>query len=97
LAAKSEKEPEAMRLTNNHPERLTERERVRIYSQARADQVRAEALDLLIDELHRRMRGGATVSFDHNLALKIEKLIIGKMQRSKIVAMVRTEIHKPRH
>jgi hypothetical protein len=85
-----------MRLTNNHPERLTERERVRIYSQTRHEQVKAEALDILIDELHRQMRGGATVSFEHNLALKIQALIIDKMQRPKIIAMIRTEIHKAR-
>jgi hypothetical protein len=40
-------------------------------------------------------RGGATVSFDHNLVLKIEKLTIGNMQRAKIIALVRTGIHKP--
>jgi hypothetical protein len=27
--------------------------------------------------------------------LKIEKLIIGNMQRAKIIALVRTGIHKP--
>jgi hypothetical protein len=85
-----------MRLINKHPEKLTERERVRIHSQTRHEQVKAEAIDILTDELHRQTRGGATVSFDHNLALKIEKLIIGNMQRPKIIAMVRTEIHKPR-
>ena len=85
-----------MRLTNNHHERLTERERIRIHSQTKHEQVRAKAIDILIDELHKQTRGGATVSFDHNLALKIEKLIIGNMQRPKIIAMVRTEIHKPR-
>ena len=80
----------------NHHERLTERERVRIHAQTRHEQVKAEAIDTLIDAVHRQTRGGATVSFDHNLALKIEKLIIGNMQRAKIIALVRTEIHKPR-
>ena len=51
---------------------------------------------LLIDALHRQTRDGATVSFDHNLALKIEKLIIGNIGRAKIIAPVRTGIHKPR-
>jgi hypothetical protein len=39
------------------------------------------------------MCGGATVSFDHNLANKIEKLIVGDMPRAKIIALVRTEIY----
>jgi hypothetical protein len=85
-----------MRLINNHPERLTERERIRIHSQTTREEIKAEAIAILIDELHRQTRCGLTVSFDHNLALKIEKLIIGNMQRPKIIAMVRTEIHKPR-
>jgi hypothetical protein len=55
-----------------------------------------KAIDILIDALHRQSRGSATASFDHNLASKIEKLIIGNMQRAKIIALVRTEIHKPR-
>ena len=80
----------------NHHERLTERERIRIHAQSKHEQVKAEAIDILIDALHRQTRSGATVSFDHNLALKIEKLIIGNMRRAKIIALVRTEIHKPR-
>jgi hypothetical protein len=39
------------------------------------------------------MSGGATVSFDHNLAGKIEKLIIGDTPREKIIAQVRTGIY----
>ena len=80
----------------NHHEKLTERERVRIHAQTRHEQVKAEAIDILIDAIHRRTRGGATVSFDHNLALKIEKLIIANTRRAKITALVRTGIHKPR-
>ena len=80
----------------NHHERLTERERVRIHAQSRHEQVKAEAIDILIDAIHRQTRGGATVSFDHNLALKIEKLIIGNMRRAKIIALVRTGIHEAR-
>ena len=75
---------------------LTERESIRIRAQTKQAQLKAEAIDILIDALHRQTRGGATVSFDHKLALKIEKLIIGNMQRAKIIALVRTEIHKPR-
>jgi hypothetical protein len=75
---------------------LTERQRIRILAQAKKERLKAEAIDILIDALHSGTRGGATVSFDHNLALKIEKLIIGNMQRAKIIALVRTEIHKPR-
>ena len=80
----------------NHHERLTEKERIRIHARTKHEQLKAEAIDILIDALHRQTRGGATVSFDHNLALKIEKLIIGNMRRAKIIALVRTEIHKPR-
>jgi hypothetical protein len=80
----------------NHHERLTERERVRIHAQSRHEQVKAEAIDILIDAIHMQTRGGATVSFDHNLALKIEKLIIANTRRAKITALVRTGIHKPR-
>ena len=80
----------------NHHERLTERERIRIHAQTKHEQLKAEAIDILIDSLHTQTRGGATVSFDHDLALKIEKLIIGNMRREKIIALVRTEIHKPR-
>ena len=79
-----------------HHERLIERERVRIHAQTRHEQVKAEAIDILIDAIHRQTRGGATVSFDHNLALKIEKLIIANTRRAKITALVRTGIHKPR-
>ena len=75
---------------------LTEKERIRIHARTKHEQLKAEAIDILIDALHRQTRGGATVSFDHNLALKIEKLIIGNVQRAKIIALVRTEIHKPR-
>ena len=46
--------------------------------------------------IHTQTRGGATVSFDHNLALKIEKLIIGNMRRAKIIALVRTGIQEAR-
>jgi hypothetical protein len=74
---------------------LTERERIRIRAQTKQAQLKAEAIDILIDAVHRQTRGGATVSFDHNLALKIEKLIIGNMRRAKIIALVRTGIHKP--
>ena len=80
----------------NHHERLTEKERIRIHARTKHEQLKAEAIDILIDALHRQTRGGATVSFDHNLALKIEKLIIGNMRRAKIIALVRTGIHKPR-
>jgi hypothetical protein len=80
----------------NHHERLTEKERVRIHAQTRHEQVKAEAIDILIDALHRQTRGGATVSFDHNLALKIEKLIIANTRRAKIIALVKTGIHTSR-
>ena len=75
---------------------LTERERIRILAQTKREQLKAEAIDILIDALHSQTRGGATVSFDHNLALQIEKLIIGNMPRVKIIELVRTGIHKPR-
>jgi hypothetical protein len=75
--------------------RLTERDRIRILAQTKRERLKAEAIDILIDALHRETCGGATVSFDHNLALTIEKLIIGNMQRAKIIALVRTGIHKP--
>jgi hypothetical protein len=75
---------------------LTERERNRILAHTKHERRKAEAIDILIDALQRQTRGGATVSFDHNLALKIEKLIIGNMQRAKIIELVRTGIHKPR-
>ena len=75
---------------------LTERDHIRIRAQTKHEQLKAEAIDILIDALHRQTRGGATVSFDHSLALMIEKLIIGNMQRAKIIALARTGIHKPR-
>jgi hypothetical protein len=75
---------------------LTERERIRILAQTKREQLKAEAIDILISALHRQTRGGATVSFDHDLALKIEKLIIGNMRRAKIIEFVRTGIHNPR-
>jgi hypothetical protein len=76
--------------------RLTERDQIRIRAQTKNEQLKAEAIDILIDAIHRQTRGGATVSFDHNLALKIEKLIIGNMRRAKIIALVRTGIHDAR-
>jgi hypothetical protein len=76
--------------------RLTERDRIRIHVQTKHEQLKAEAIDILIDALHRQTRGGATVSFDHNLASKIEKFIIGDMPRAEIIELVRTGIHKPR-
>jgi hypothetical protein len=75
---------------------LTERERIRIRAQTKQAQLKAEAIDILIDALHRQTRGGATVLFDHNRALKIEKLIIGNLPRTKIIALVTTGIHQPR-
>ena len=74
----------------NYHDRLTDRERICIHAQTKQEQLKAEAIDILIDALHRQTRGGATVSFDHNLALKIEKLIIGNMRREKIIELVRT-------
>ena len=74
----------------DHHQRLTERERIHIHARAQTkhDQLKAEAIDILIDALHRQTRGGAAVWFDHNLARKIEKLIIGDMPRAKIIALV---------
>ena len=46
---------------------LTERQRIRILAQTKNERLKAEAIDILIDALHRQTRGGATVSFDHNL------------------------------
>jgi hypothetical protein len=74
---------------------LTERDRIRIHAQTKHEKLKAEAIDILIDALHRQTRGGATVSFDHSLALMIEKLIIRNMGREKIIALVRTGIHTP--
>ena len=76
--------------------RLTERDRIRIHAQTKHEKLKAEAIDILIDALHRQTRGGATVSFDHSLALMIEKLIIGNMRRAKIIELVRTGIHNQR-
>jgi hypothetical protein len=80
----------------NHHERLTERERIPIHVQIKHEQLKAEAIDILIDAVHRQTRDGATVSFDHNLALKIEKLIIGNTRRAKIIALVSTGIYNQR-
>jgi hypothetical protein len=77
----------------NYHDRLTDRERIRIHAKTKHEQLKAEAIDILIDAVHRQMCGGATVSFDHNLANKIEKLIVGDMPRAKIIALVRTEIY----
>ena len=74
--------------------KVTERDQIRIRAQTKNEQLKAEAIDILIDAIHRQTRGGATVSFDHNLALKIEKLIIGNMRRAQIIAVVRTGIHE---
>jgi hypothetical protein len=75
---------------------LTERERSRTLAKTKNERLKAEAIDILIDALHRQTRGGATVSFDHNLVLKIEKLITGNMGREKIIALVRTGISTSR-
>ena len=77
----------------NYHDRLTDKERIRIHTKTKHEQLKAEAVDILIDAIHRQMCGGATVSFDHNLANKIEKLIVGDMPRAKIIALVRTEIY----
>jgi predicted transposase YbfD/YdcC len=39
---------------------LTERESIRIRAQTKQAQLKAEAIDILIDALHRQTRGGAT-------------------------------------
>ena len=77
----------------NHHDRLTDRDRIRSHVQITHEKLKAEAIDILIDALHLQMHGGGTVWFDHNLAGKIEKLIIGDMSRAKIIALVRTEIY----
>jgi hypothetical protein len=77
----------------NHHGRLTDRDRIRIHAQIKHENIKAEAIDILIDALHGQMRGGGTVSFDHNLATKIEKLIIGHTPRAEIMALVRTGIY----
>jgi hypothetical protein len=78
-------------MTQHHT--LTDRDSIRVHAQLKHEKLKAEAIDILIDALHQQMSGGATVSFDHNLAGKIEKLIIGDMPRAKILAQVRTGIH----
>ena len=78
-----------------HQDRLTDRDRNRIHAQIKHETIKAEAIDILVDALHLQMSGGATVSFDHNLVGKIEKLIIGDMPRAKIIALVRTWICYP--
>ena len=76
----------------NYHDELRDRERIRMHAQIKHETLKAEAIDILIDALHTQMRSGATVSFDHNLARKIEKLIIGDMPRAKIIALVRIEV-----
>jgi hypothetical protein len=76
----------------NYHDRLRDRDRIRIHDQLKHEKLKAEAIDILIDAIHRQMRSGATVSFDHNLARKIEKLIIGDMPRAKITALVRVGV-----
>ena len=77
--------------------RLTEPRHIFVFvPRLKNEQLKAEAIDVLIDAIHTQTRGGATVSFDHNLALKIEKLIIGNMRRAKIIALVRTGIQEAR-
>jgi hypothetical protein len=74
---------------HTHHHTLADRDRIRVHAQLKHEKLKAEAIDILIDALHLQMSGGATVSFDHNLAGKIEKLIIGDMPRAKIIAQVR--------
>jgi hypothetical protein len=76
-----------------HHGRLTDRDRMRIHTKITHEKLKVEAIDILIAALHRQMRDGGTVSFDHNLAVKIEKLIIGQMPRAEIMALVRTGIY----
>jgi hypothetical protein len=76
-----------------HHGRLTERDRIRILGKVTQEKLKDEAIDILVDALHRQMRGGGTVSFDHNLATKIEKLIIGHKPRAEIMAVKRTGIY----
>ena len=52
----------------NYHDKLTDRERFRIHAKTKHEQLKAEAIDILIDAIHRQTCGGATVSFDHNLA-----------------------------
>jgi hypothetical protein len=86
-------QPHSSNLIAVSADRFTERERIRFHAKTRHEQLKAEAIDILIDAVHRQMCGGATISFNHNLASKIEKLIIGDMPRAKIIALVRTEIY----
>jgi hypothetical protein len=78
-----------------HQDRLSDRDRIRIRAQIKHETIKAEAIDILVDALHLQMSGGATVSFDHNLAGMIEKLIIGDMTRANIITLVRTWIYYP--
>jgi hypothetical protein len=92
-AKKGENLPgETMSAPMNYRDRLRDRECIRIHAQIKHEELKAEAIDILIGELHRQMRSGATVSFDHNLARKIQKLIIGDRPRAKIIALVRTGV-----
>jgi hypothetical protein len=79
-------------MTHHHHHTLTDRDRIRVHAQLKHEKLKAEAIDILMDALHLQMSGGATVSFDHNLAGKIEKLIIGDMPRAKSIVQVRTGI-----
>jgi hypothetical protein len=92
LKAKMEP-PKQMRLNNDPSNPLTDRDRIRVHAQLKHEKIKAEATDILIDALHLQMSGGAMVSFYHNLAGKIEKLIIGDMPRAKLLAQVRTGIY----
>ena len=78
-------------MTHHHT--LTDRDSIRVHAKLKHEKLKAEAIDILTDALHLQMSGGATVSFDHNLTGKIEKLIIGDVPRAKIIAQVRTGIY----
>jgi hypothetical protein len=75
-----------------HHHRLADRDRIRIHAESKHEKIKAEAIDILIDALHRQMSSGGTISFDHNLAGKIEKLINRGMTRARIIALVKTGI-----
>jgi hypothetical protein len=45
---------------------LTERDHIRIRAQTKQAQLKAEAIDILIDAIHRQTRDGATVSFTNS-------------------------------
>ena len=75
-------------MTHYH-DTLPDRDRIRVNAQLKHEKLKAEAIDILIDALHLQMSDGATVSFDHNLAGRIEKFISGAMPRAKIIAQVR--------